>query len=277
MHEEHNEEVTEMIIDDSLEEFDNYEEESKVFQKKIKRQVNVVAVATLFTLFARRFHKYGDFDIVQRSPIFITMLVLSVIATIGIVIYLKNLQKEYIDQKIYRNIRRTLEIFDLVSVVPVFLATMSILNIFMFSPASVVGASMEPNFHEGDDILIWHLLPNYERYDVIILKINEEDYYIKRIIGLPGDKVNIDENTITVNGVLLDQEFLKDEDGSILNYTYCDQLYTRTCNFTVPIDSYFVLGDNRENSLDSRYIEVGYVNEDQVMGKVIFHFNNIFK
>ena len=102
-------------------------------------------------------------------------------------------------------------------------------------------------------------------------------FYLKRIIGLPGDHITIDHNVITINGVVIDQEFLEDENGSINVYTYCDTSQLEVCEFNVPVNSYFVLGDNREHSLDSRYPSLGYVSKEQMYGRVIIQFNNILR
>ena len=124
---------------------------------------------------------------------------------------------------------------------------------------------------------MWHLTDDYERFDVIVLEADNSDYYLKRIIGLPGDNIIIDHSVITINGEIIEQKFLENEYGSIEAYTYCNSSLQEVCEFNVPLDYYFVLGDNREHSLDSRSTELGYVSKEQIYGTVTFKFNNIFR
>ncbi|MGD0795733.1 MAG: signal peptidase I [Dehalococcoidales bacterium] len=110
----------------------------------------------------------------------------------------------------------------------------------------VFQTSMEPNFHEGERVIVfkaayWSWVGHPQRGDVVILKApNESDGdYIKRVIGLPGDTVEIIQGTVNVNGVKLNEPYVK------RSFTYS------LAKTVVPEGTYFVLGDNRDISNDS--------------------------
>jgi len=255
----------------------NYSFSTNEYRKKLIRKISVILFSALLIFVSRLFDRYAAFDIIMSSLIFrIFIYVISALA-IGLIVYLK-LSKNTIDSESTNKIhKRLLNGFDLLSIIPLFMAVISISNAFFFSPATVIGQSMEPSFYEGEDILMWHLTDDYSRFDVIVLETDNSDYYLKRIIGLPGDNVIIDHNVITINGETIEQKFLENEYGSIDVYTYCDSSLQEVCEFNVPANYYFVLGDNREHSLDSRSNELGYVSEERIYGTVTFKFNNIFK
>ena len=137
----------------------------------------------------------------------------------------------------------------------------------------VKGASMEPNFNHGDFVFINKLstsigAPDYG--DVVICKLDEGSGYeniIKRVIGLPGDEIDIVENKddedvydLYVNGEYIEEDFLGEPMMTDGNIEY---------PFEVPENSYFVMGDNRNESLDSRRESVGAIHKDDLMGKVV--------
>lgn len=137
----------------------------------------------------------------------------------------------------------------------------------------VKGSSMEPNFNHGDLVFINKLStsvgsPDYG--DVVICKLDEGSGYeniIKRVIGLPGDEIDIVENEddedvydLYVNGEYIEEDFLGEPMMTDGNIEY---------PFEVPENSYFVMGDNRNESLDSRRESVGAIHKDDLMGKVV--------
>jgi signal peptidase I len=124
----------------------------------------------------------------------------------------------------------------------------------------VDGYSMEPTLQTGEYVIvnkISYRLGEPERGDIIVFHFPRlpEQEYIKRIIGLPGDEIQIREGHVTVNGVVLNEPYIK-----------ADPSYRG--NWTVPDDSLFVLGDNRNNSSDSH--NWGWVPMDFVIGKAVF-------
>lgn len=128
----------------------------------------------------------------------------------------------------------------------------------------VKGESMEETLHEGESLLV-NKLSFYEpsRYDIIVFYPQGEEvdeYYVKRIYGLPGETVQITGNDIYINGEKIEDNYAKNamDDSGIAEEP-----------LTLADDEYFVLGDNREVSLDSRDPDVGPVKEKNIAGHVV--------
>jgi signal peptidase I len=135
-------------------------------------------------------------------------------------------------------------------------------------PFFVSGSSMEPNFHDGDYLIVDEL--SYEvgepkRGDVIIFKYpkNPNEYFIKRIIGLPGEKIEISNNTIRIFNNARPEGFVVAEDK------YIPQTTVTTGNYIAELknDEYYVLGDNRIASADSRWW--GVLDRHFIVGKAL--------
>jgi len=123
----------------------------------------------------------------------------------------------------------------------------------------VVEHCMEPNLHEGERLLVNKVVYNFhdpERGDVIILDppFETDEVYIKRIIGLPGDTVEVKDGAVYINGTKLDEPYIKEPP----HYTYGPE--------EIPEGEYFVLGDNRNNANDSH--KWGTVPGENIIGKV---------
>lgn len=146
-----------------------------------------------------------------------------------------------------------------------------IILILLFSlvlrPAAVIGDSMLPSFSGGDRVACIHSFSGYERGDVIIIShaTRMDESIIKRVIAVGGDTVDIDfyKGTVSVNGQVLDEPYVN---------TSTNLSYDMTFPVTVPDGKLFVLGDNRNDSLDSRSTDIGFINENKVLGKVVFRF-----
>lgn len=147
------------------------------------------------------------------------------------------------------------------------LAAVIVTAVLVFvKPTIVSGSSMEPTVQEHNFLLVSRQAYTFgaeQRGDIIVFKSDlldekgKKKLLVKRIIGLPGDSVTIKDGNVTVNGTQLQEE-----------YTQEDQTQGDLADYLVPDGSLFVLGDNRDVSLDSRFPEVGCVNEEKVIGKV---------
>jgi len=130
----------------------------------------------------------------------------------------------------------------------------------------VSGDSMEPTLSNGDNLIVDKISYRFnepERFDIIVFpfQYQKDTYYIKRIIGLPGETVQIDEDgNIYIDGEILEESYGRE----IIDE---DKIGIADEPITLGDDEYFVLGDNRNYSSDSRVKEVGNIKKDQIIGK----------
>lgn len=159
---------------------------------------------------------------------------------------------------------------DFIETVVMALAVFVIIYLFLFQPHQVRGSSMYPNFHDGEYILtdkISYRLHEPQKGDVIIFKAprNEEYDYIKRIIGLPGEEIELLDGKVFINDQPFDESYLPKEfltsGGSFLR---------ANSPVSIPKGQYLVLGDNRSHSSDSR--EWGFVPKQNIIGKAWFRY-----
>ena len=132
--------------------------------------------------------------------------------------------------------------------------------------AVVSGQSMAPLLASGDTVLLDRLiydLKDPDRYDVICFGKEDGRSNIKRVIGLPGEVVQISSGRLLINGEALDPDS---------GYTQADLAGIAEHPIRLGPEEYFVLGDNRENSEDSRFSNIGNIRRSQILGKVWFRF-----
>ena len=156
----------------------------------------------------------------------------------------------------YRKIlKSTVYTLVIVAAIAVLIATL-VLPVLQIS-----GTSMEPTLN-NDDIVVLIKTKNLERGDLCGFSYSNK-ILIKRVIGLPGDSIVIDdEGTVYINGYALDESYyLLDK-----SLGECDIEFP----FTVPEETYFLMGDKRETSIDSRSTVIGCVSKDQIIGKIFF-------
>ena len=163
------------------------------------------------------------------------------------------------------------EIFEWIMVFVVAAAMAFVVRTFIFEPVRVDGASMMNTLTDSDFMIATkfdYLFSDPERFDIVICNYPNTDdgmYRVKRVIGMPGETVELSAGNLFVNGELLAQDF-----DMTPNNTFYGPI-------VVPEDHYFVLGDNRNNSKDSRSAMVGCLPRDMIKGHVravVFPFKN---
>lgn len=144
-----------------------------------------------------------------------------------------------------------------------------VIYIFLFRPFQVNGKSMDPTFEDQEYVLTNIFILHFEeakRGDVIVFKapVDPDKDFIKRVIAVPSDTISIKNGTVYVNDQKLDQSAFLTSDVK----TYEGSFLGAEESVTVPNDSYFVMGDNRMHSSDSR--EWGFVKKSEIIGKSLF-------
>lgn len=161
-------------------------------------------------------------------------------------------------------------VFDFLQGIVVVLAILVMIYLFIVSPQEINGASMEPNFHNGEYILTNKVLYKFRepiRGDVVIFKSprNKEIDYIKRIIGLPGETVSLKKNKLYVNNQPVEEPYLS-PGVTIFGGAFLQE----GASTVVPEGQYFVCGDNRPHSSDSR--EFGPIAKEDFIGVAFLRY-----
>lgn len=152
----------------------------------------------------------------------------------------------------------------------VVLALVFFLRGFILIPIQVSGNSMKNLLHQGDTVVM-EKISKIKRFDVIVFTRPDGSTLVKRVIGLPGDKVAVKEDQLYINNKVVSEPFLakeKEKDDSLLPYTADFSLVDLTGEEKLGEDMYFVMGDNRRMSKDSR--SFGPISASEIMGKARF-------
>lgn len=133
-----------------------------------------------------------------------------------------------------------------------------IVKMFLFDIIKVDGNSMLPNLKNNEIAVIKKTLNTYKRFDIVVIKIDGKTY-VKRIVGLPAETIEYINNGLYINGEKITENF--DHSTTKDFTTFSDN--------TIPKNYYFVIGDNRSNSMDSRIF--GLINIEDIVGRVVLH------
>jgi signal peptidase I len=137
--------------------------------------------------------------------------------------------------------------------------------IYVVQPVRIEGEAMMPKLKHGDKVFMLKRIGELERGDIIVFLYphDQSKSYIKRIVGLPGETIDIKDGKVSINGKLLDEPYL---DPKFASHD------TMPVPVAIPADQYFVLGDNRGNSSDSR--AWGTVSRDLIYGKYWYRYGS---
>lgn len=176
-------------------------------------------------------------------------------------------EEDLLEQEKTKGKRKPLSvIFEILMYIVLIYACVFFIPNYVIQRTIVEGPSMLNTLHNNDSLLVdkfYFKLSGLNRFDIIVFYPHgkeSEEYYVKRIIGLPGETVQLKGSDIYINGEVLKENYGKDP------ITY-DGLAEDP--ITLGEDQYFVLGDNREVSLDSRYEDVGLVERKNIGGRAI--------
>ena len=159
------------------------------------------------------------------------------------------------------------EVYDWIQCIIFALVFCVLLFVFGARMVNVVGHSMVPTLEQNDKVIISNLFYHPKQGDIVVLRKQTlmDEPIVKRIIATEGQTVDIDfdDGVVYVDGKALDEPYVN---------TPTNLSYDMTFPVTVPEGKLFVLGDNRNDSLDSRSTDIGFINENKVLGKVVFRF-----
>lgn len=168
------------------------------------------------------------------------------------------------------------EILDMVLYVVVLIVIFTLIRQFLFVPVSVDGPSMLPTLEHGDRLILTKV-GDVTRFDVVVFPApdEEENQYIKRVIGVPGDSIEYIDDNLYINDQLIEEPYVDEMANSMEGYENYAMDFTLESltdgeTATVPEGQYFVMGDNRPNSKDSRIF--GFIDADNVIGVTDFRF-----
>ncbi len=171
-------------------------------------------------------------------------------------------------EKIFDFIKKNKIFIRFFSILIVLIIVLVVLFKYFISPIIVIGESMYPTINAGDFILAnttESAIDEIERFDLVVLKYKYDNKhsYIKRVIGLPGDSVKIVNNVIYINGEELSEYYgyyNEELEGKV------NDSFINMSEIKLKIDEYFVMGDNRYTSIDSRNEDFGTLNRDDIIG-----------
>ena len=164
------------------------------------------------------------------------------------------------------------EVISWIKTIPLAAVLAGAVNSFLIVNAEVPTGSMENTIMTGDRILAlrtsyWFDEP--EAGDIAVFRYPDDPtgktLYVKRIIGTEGDVVEVEDGEVYVNGEMLTEDYIAETTVGDFG------------PYLVPEDSYFMMGDNRNHSLDSRYWDNKFVHEDEILGKVVLRYYKGFK
>lgn len=165
---------------------------------------------------------------------------------------------------------KTIEIIKTIITYLAIILIVVLIRIFLIDPVRVDGASMNTTLADGEIMILNKIVYKKEdikRFDIVVIK-QDDKHIIKRVVGLPGETIEYKDNILYINGKEMKDPYpsTKTDDFSIE-----DVGHTK-----IPGDTYFVMGDNRSDSLDSRYPSVGVIKKENIVGRarlVIWPFN----
>ena len=171
------------------------------------------------------------------------------------------------------------EIMEWVIAIVVALALVFLIGKFVGQPYTIKGDSMDPTLKDGERVVVnimGYKIGDVKKGNVIVFHANKKDDYVKRVIGVPGDKVQYKKDQLYINGKKQDEPYLnyneKRKQVEYITGTFQvkDLANANSKSNVIPKGKYLVLGDNREVSKDSR--SFGLIDKDQIVGKVSFRF-----
>ncbi len=250
--------------------------DAKMKLYKSMKKSSIVGLSILLCCLVISFFLISKVSLLSMiSPVFFYLLIIVGILYSTITLLFSTVCKSVLHKS---NLLIYYKIYDLVAFI-ISIATIFIFVVmFVMTPTTVVGNSMNDTLASGDRVLVWHMGYSPKRDDVVILHVSkkygeEDSLYIKRVVAKEGDTVSYDEltNEFMVNGNVCENNY-----GAMSYNKYIKMINTyssvenTSLTFKIPKGYSIVLGDHRTNSTDSRII--GLINNDDILGKAFYTF-----
>ena len=167
-------------------------------------------------------------------------------------------------------------LFEMAEVLSSAVLCIAVLFTFLLRFAGVIGSSMTPTLKNGEWLAVTATLPQPKRGDIVIISPRTNAFHeplVKRVIGLPGDEVDLADGHVLINGQPLDEPYIASDVETLpASPLQSDLVYP----VRVPAGRVFVMGDNRTGSSDSRVTAVGFIRVDDILGRVMFRAKPFF-
>lgn len=260
-------------------------------KKKIIIRIVILMICSLIYWFMATFKSLNKFhggielldtfNILKLIMIITTIVVILSLISLLLIIVFHSKLKHILEKITFRTKKIIFTFMDWFMILPICIVVTVFCFSYLFIITPVDGESMMPNIYDGEYVVVSYY-KEIKRDSVVVLEVNKEDnilqsydddlsHYIKRIVGLPGDTIKIENNLLYINGFLYNQTYYNDED---IAWSYCKNFNgamqyknddgTIATTFVIPEDYYFVMGDNRAGSKDSR--EIGLIKEENIIG-----------
>lgn len=266
-------------IEQKIEDEEDFEEEFKVMKKSMVKNVifNIVLLLIIIIISFIFKNRVSLLSVINPRIFYFFAIIAFVLLVAFLILMFFTLNDNVFSNETWVNIYKK---YDLVSFIFLTCIIISFVTLFIVTPTTVVGTSMEPTMQERDKIMVWHVGYSPKRDDIIVIDINDhydepKALYIKRVVAVAGDKVEYIDGQLVVN----DKEVQRISESQFK--IICSTVKDKNDDVSikdgiVPKGYSVVLGDNRNASYDSRAIGLIY-NED-VLGKAffrVFPFNKL--
>ncbi|MDO4729263.1 MAG: signal peptidase I [Bacteroidota bacterium] len=143
-----------------------------------------------------------------------------------------------------------------------FIFIIILLRLFVAEIFIVSGRSMDFTLHDNERVIGLKQF-NIDRFDVVVMDSHKDKLYVKRVIGLPGDKIEYKNDELYVNDILIEEPYLDEHKENSIEKITEDFIVKK-----IPNNKYFVMGDNRTNSLDSR--KIGFIDKEDILMEAVY-------
>ena len=244
-------------------------------------KIGVISIFLIFSLFnierIIKLNNLGQVSKIFSSDIYFTALIFGILVLAiicGTIYFLKKKKHPLLND--LKNLLKIYTAIDLVEFMITTIIVLYFITMTLLTPCTISGDSMKETLHDGEKVLVWHYTVNPKNEDIIVFDATNsayghyDGYFIKRVVAKEYDIISYDSTLqiLYVNNVEV-------ENITAIQYkTIYTSVYQNEGNisytFEVPQDRYMVLGDNRNNSTDSR--NIGLIYEEDILGKVIMRF-----